>query len=106
MDIWIEMSERNAKKLVSAFRDFGMPAEALSERLFLERDKVIRMGMPPVRLEVITGASGVDFDECYANRIVIEIDGVPLNFISLEDLKRNKRAAGRHKDLADLDHLP
>ena len=106
MDIWIELSELNSKKVVSAFRDFGMPDEAVSEGLFLETNKVIRMGEPPVRLEVITGASGIDFKECFSNREVLEIDGIPINFISLEDLKKNKRAAGRHKDLEDLEHLP
>ena len=106
MDIWIELSESNSKKVISAFRDFGMPNEAISEDLFMEENKVIRMGVPPVRLEVITSASGVAFDECYSNREVIEIDGIPINFISLQDLKKNKRAAGRYKDLEDIDHLP
>jgi predicted nucleotidyltransferase len=106
MDIWIELSESNSKKVTSTFRDFGMPNEKISEDLFLEKNKVIRMGVPPVRIEIITSASGVTFDECYSNRDVIEIDGIPINFISLRDLKRNKRAAGRHKDLEDIEHLP
>jgi hypothetical protein len=106
MDIWIEMSEANSRRIASAFRDFGMPDETLSENLFLEKNKVIRMGMPPVRLEVITTASGVDFNECYSGREAIEIDGILINFISLQDLKKNKRAAGRHKDMEDLEHLP
>jgi len=106
MDIWIEMSKSNSKKIAATFRDFGMPNEAISESLFLEKNKVIRMGVPPVRLEVITSASGVDFNECYSNREVIEIDGIPINFISLQDIKKNKHAAGRYKDLEDLEHLP
>ena len=106
MDIWIEMSKPNSKKIAATFRDFGMPNEAISESLFLEQNKVIRMGVPPVRLEVITSASGVDFNECYSNREVIEIDEIPINFISLQDLKKNKHAAGRYKDLEDLEHLP
>ncbi|MEJ2657676.1 MAG: hypothetical protein P8012_10860 [Desulfobacterales bacterium] len=72
----------------------------------LEKDKVIRMGVPPVRIEVITGASGVNFSECYSRREVIEIDGIRVNFICLEDLKINKKAFARHKDLEDLEHLP
>ena len=106
MDIWIEMSEPNSKKVASAFRDFGMADEAISESLFLEKNKVIRMGVPPVRLEVITSASGVDFHECYSNREAVEIEGILINFISLQDLKKNKHAAGRHKDMDDLEHLP
>jgi hypothetical protein len=101
MDIWIEISDSNSKKVASAFRDFGMPVEAISENLFLEKNKVIQMGVPPVRLEVITSASGVDFDKCYSNREIFEIDGIPINIISLDDLKRNKSSAGRHKDLGN-----
>ena len=106
MDIWVAVSEVNAQKTAQVLSDFGMPKEAVSRELFLEMDKVIRMGVPPVRIEVITGASGVDFAECYSRREVIDIEGIPVNFISLKDLKENKRAAGRHKDLEDLDHLP
>jgi len=106
MDIWIAIHETNAAKVAAVLRAFGMPKEALSKELFLEKDKIIRMGVPPVRIEVITGASGVDFEKCYARRELIDIEGVPVNFISLSDLKINKRSAGRHKDLDDLEHLP
>jgi hypothetical protein len=105
MDIWIETSESNSKKLAIVFTEFGMPSDTITDSLFLEKDKVIRMGVPPVRIEVITGASGVNFNECFSRRDVIEFDGIPINFISLQDLKKNKRAAGRYKDLEDLDHL-
>jgi hypothetical protein len=106
MDIWIETSELNAEKIKNAFLDFQMSPESISKELFLKNDSIIRMGIPPVQLEVITNASGVDFSECYLRKQVIEIDGIPVNFISLEDLKTNKKAAGRHKDLEDLNHLP
>ena len=106
IDIWIAVSESNARKVAMALRDFGMPEEKISEELFLDKDKVIRMGIPPVRIEIITGASGVNFPDCYSRREAIDIDGVPVNFISLRDLRANKRACGRHKDLEDLEHLP
>ncbi len=106
MDIWVAVSESNAHNVAMALRDFGMPEEKISKEMFLDKDKVIRMGIPPVRIEIITGASGVDFSDCYSHREVIEIGGVPVNFISLRDLKVNKRACGRHKDLEDLEHLP
>ncbi|MDZ7699593.1 MAG: hypothetical protein U5R49_22575 [Deltaproteobacteria bacterium] len=106
MDVWIAVSETNAEKTAAAIREFGMPANQATKDLFLDSNKVIRMGVPPVRIEVITGASGVDFDTCYARRQRIEIDGIPVNFISLDDLKKNKQASGRHKDLEDLEHLP
>ena len=106
MDVWIAVNERNAARTASSLRDFGMPANEVADRLFLEKGKIIRMGVPPVRIEVITGASGVDFEECFQRRIQVEIDGVIVNFISLDDLKRNKQACGRYKDIDDLEHLP
>jgi hypothetical protein len=83
-----------------------MPEKEVVPALFLEKDKIVRMGFPPVRIEVITGASGVEFDDCFNRRETIEIDEIRVNFISLEDLKKNKKASGRHKDLEDLEHLP
>jgi predicted nucleotidyltransferase len=106
MDIWIAISRSNAQKAAAALRDFGMPEDKVSELLFIERDRIIRMGVPPVRIEVITGASGVNFEQCYSRREVMHIEGISINIISLEDLKINKRECGRHKDLEDLDHLP
>jgi len=106
MDIWIAVNPANAKKAAIVLHDFGMPEDAVTEELFLDKDKVIRMGVPPVRIEVITGASGVTFSECYARREVIGLDDIQVNFISLEDLKINKRVSARHKDLEDLEHLP
>ena len=63
------------------------------------------MGESPLRIEVMTSISGVEFDACYARRVVDVIDGVPVNFIDLNDLKVNKQTAGRHKDLNDLENL-
>jgi len=106
MDVWVAVSDANAVKIAAAIREFGMPDDKVAKELFLDSDKIIRMGVPPVRIEVITGASGVDFAECYSRREVFKIDGIPVNFLSLDDLKKNKRASGRHKDLEDLEHLP
>ncbi len=106
MDIWIAVSEANAEKTARALRAFGMPELDTTKLLFTEKDKVVRMGVPPVRIEVITGASGVEFAECYSRREIVEIDDIPVNFIALDDLKSNKRATGRHKDLEDIEHLP
>ena len=106
MDIWIALDASNSQKIAEVLIEFGIPDELITDTMFMEKDRVIRMGIPPVRIEIITGASGVDFPDCYSRREVVEIEGVPVNFISLEDLRVNKKAAGRHKDLDDLEHLP
>ena len=106
MDVWVAIHPDNASRVVGVVEAFGFSAPELSEGLFLQERKVIRMGVPPMRIEILTGISGVTFDECYADRIVDVIDGVRVNLINLEHLKRNKKASGRHKDLSDLEHLP
>ena len=63
------------------------------------------MGVPPVRIEIATTISGVEFDDCYQERVVDELDGVRVNLISLKHLKINKKASGRHRDPDDLEHL-
>jgi hypothetical protein len=106
LDVWIAVSEANASKMVTVLRRFGMETPDLSPALFLDKGKIIRMGHPPVRVEIHTELSGVEFGECYENRLRTEFGGVEVNVINIADLKANKRAAGRHKDLDDLEHLP
>ena len=106
LDIWVAITPRNARNIVMVFKEFGFDVEELKEDLFLKENKIVRIGEPPLRIEVMTSASGVDFDACYEQRIVDTIDGLQVNFINLENLKANKLAAGRHKDLNDLENLP
>lgn len=106
MDIWIALHPPNAEKIVAALQEFGFDLPQLSPELFLKEGQIIRMGVPPVRIEIATTISGVDFAECYAARVVDVLDEVEVNLISLPHLKINKKAAGRHKDLNDLENLP
>ena len=106
IDVWVARTESNATKLVAALEEFGFGTANLKPEIFLTPDKIVRMGVPPMRVEVLTGISGVEFDSCYAARIQATLGGVEVRLISLSDLKINKRASGRHKDLDDLDHLP
>jgi hypothetical protein len=64
------------------------------------------MGIPPMRIEILNSISGVDFEECFQNKITENIDGIQVNIISLEHLKTNKKASGRYKDLDDFENLP
>jgi len=106
LDVWIATDPENADRMVDALRRFGFNVPELSRDLFLTKDTIVRMGVPPVRIEVATTLSGVEFQACYAKRVQTELDGVPVSIMSLPDLKANKLAAGRHKDLDDLEHLP
>jgi predicted nucleotidyltransferase len=106
MDIWIERSPENAAKMVAVLKVFGFDVPALSVDLFLEQGKIVRMGVPPIRLEILNDISGVEFVECYPSRRRAIMDGIRVDIISLRDLKTNKGAAARAKDLDDLEHLP
>lgn len=106
MDVWVAVHDQNAEKLVAVLRDFGFNVPELTPALFLSRDRIIRMGVPPLRIEILTGVSGVEFEDCFDGRVIDEMDGIPVSIISLDHLRMNKRAAGRHKDLDDLEHLP
>ncbi|HEX7184829.1 MAG TPA: hypothetical protein VF756_23585 [Thermoanaerobaculia bacterium] len=106
MDIWIRRGSNNAEKMVGVLREFGFDVPNLSQDLFLREDQIVRMGVPPIRLEIFTSIPGVDFEECYRARVDDVMDGVPVSLINLDDLKANKKASGRNKDLNDLENLP
>ena len=106
MDIWVETVPENAEKMVIVLKKFGFNVPDLSPELFMKENQIIRMGVPPIRIEVITSASGVKFNECWENRITEVIEGEKVNIIDLIRLKINKKASGRHKDLNDLENLP
>ncbi len=106
MDVWIAISPSNASKLVNVLTEFGFAMPMLSPQLFLQAGQIIRMGVPPMRLEILTTISGIEFEECYQQRTIDLIEGIEVNIINLEHLKKNKKASGRHKDLNDLENLP
>jgi len=106
LDIWVDADARNAAKVAAAVTEFGFTAPDVTALLFEEANQVIRMGVPPLRVEILTTISGVDFEACYKSRMTIEADGIAVPLLNLEHLKANKRAAGRLKDLADLEQLP
>ncbi|MCX7598707.1 MAG: nucleotidyltransferase [Armatimonadetes bacterium] len=100
MDIWVAADQANAEKLVVALKEFGFDVPELSPDLFPQPDMVIRLGEPPLRIELLTDLPGLTFEVAFPRRVVDNIDGVEVSLISLVDLKTNKKAAGRHKHLA------
>lgn len=105
MDIWVRKTEQNAERAAEALEEFGYAPKTEVLPYLNEPYKILRMGMPPFRLEVSTGIDGVEFEECYARRTVFHIDDIPVDLISLDDLIQNKKASGRLKDLADVEEL-
>jgi hypothetical protein len=101
LDIWMASDVKNAGKVAAAVKNFGF-GDAAAE-LFTEPSTVVRMGVRPIRIKILTAISGVGFEECFDRSLVMDFDGVPAPVIGLGDLKRNKRASGRLKDLAELE---
>ncbi len=105
LDVWIDCTAANAKRVVRAFAEFGFESLGVKAADFEQPDRMLQMGFPPNRIDVLTSLAGVDFANCFKRRVIVEFDGVPVNFIDVENLKANKRAAGRLQDLADVEKL-
>jgi predicted nucleotidyltransferase len=105
LDVWIELNPDNAARLVEALNAFGFGSLNLRVEDFLVPDQIIQLGYPPNRIDLLVSLLGVDFETCYAAKVRTVMDGVVVNFIDLENLKKNKRATGRLQDRADLESL-
>lgn len=105
IDIWLQCSAQNAECVLQALRQFGFGSLDIEKQDFLTPDIIVQLGYPPRRIDLLTSLPGVDFEECYAQRVQATVDGIDVSFIDVENLKKNKRAAGRHQDLADVDSL-
>ena len=99
------MTADNASKILKALDQFGFGSLGVKELDFIVPNQMLQLGYPPGRIDILTTIPGVEFSECYTARATVEVDGVSVNFIDLENLKKNKKASGRHQDLADLENL-
>ena len=105
LDFWIGNDAANAQRLLHALKEFGFGALGIGFEDLTEPGRVIQLGYPPRRIDLLTSIDGVEFAPSYARRMLVPMDGLNLQFIALEDFKTNKRAAGRLKDLSDLEAL-
>ncbi|MGB2752650.1 MAG: hypothetical protein WBC19_11395, partial [Pyrinomonadaceae bacterium] len=103
--IWVSRSSENAEKIVAVLDEFGFSSSDITAELFTLVKSIVRMGIPPFKLEIITHIDGVEFDPCFDRKESAIIDGCNVNLISLADLKVNKQASGRPKDINDLQNL-
>jgi hypothetical protein len=105
MDIWVMPSAENAAAVMRALTRFGAPMHQLTAQDLQEEGTVFQIGVPPRRIDIITAASGLRFDDAFQNAVSVDIEGTQVRVLSIEDLIRNKRATGRTKDLADAEAL-
>lgn len=102
LDIWVEASVDNAPRVYEALKRFGAPLFDLQVEDLSTRDLVFQMGVPPRRIDILTSISGVTFDEAWPHRVAAKLGDVELFIIGADHLLRNKKAAGRPKDLLDV----
>jgi hypothetical protein len=105
IDFFVRSSAENAARLIQVLEKFGFASMQLSAKDFMEPGQIVQLRFEPYRIDVITGISGVTFEEAWSERVAADVDGVPVAFLSLRLFKQNKQASGRPKDLADLDAL-
>lgn len=104
-DAWVWVNSENAEKIVECLAAFGFGNLNLTTDDFTTLDRVVQLGYPPYRIDIITSISGVEFDSAWANRLVVDVDGLQVPFIGRDDLLTNERATGRPKDLLDVEYL-
>ena len=105
IDIWVMPSPDNAAATLKALRRFGAALHGLSVDDLQKDDTIFQIGVAPRRIDMITGASGLQFEEAFTRAVKVDIDGLEVHIPSVDDLIRNKRASGRTKDLADAEAL-
>lgn len=106
MDLWVRPTTENARRLMAVLDQFGFGGLGVSEADFTTPGRIVQMGEPPFRIDLLTQIDGVEFEACAARAVMLEVAGLSLPVIGLEDLRRNKLASGRPKDLEDLRQLP
>ena len=105
IDIWVMPSLENAEAVLRALRRFGSPLHGLSAEDLQNDDTIFQIGVAPRRIDILTGVSGLRFDETFARSMETDVEGLRIHIPSLDDLIRNKKASGRTRDLADAEAL-
>ena len=105
LDLWISTHPDNAEAVFNALKEFGAPLEGMTPKDFSEEGYFYQMGVPPVRVDILMGIPGVQFDEAWERRVEVQFDDVSVTIIAKQDLIAAKRAAGRPQDLLDADSL-
>lgn len=103
LDIWIEREEKNSEKVIAALREFGFESLKLTKEDFLSSNVFVQIGFAPVRIDVTSDISGITFGEAYEGRKLVEIEGIIVPVIGMEELIKNKIASGRLQDMADVE---
>jgi hypothetical protein len=106
LDVWVWIGAENASRIITAIEEFGFGDLGLTAADFQDPEVMVQLGHEPQRIDILTFASGLNFSDAYKNRVYIPIGNVQVPFISVDDLRTNKLATGRARDIADVADLP
>jgi hypothetical protein len=106
LDVWVWTDPTNSERVVAALEGFGFGGLGLTPADFEDPDVVVQLGREPQRIDILTFASGLVFDDAYEHRVTVDVGGVQVPFVSADDLRTNKLATGRLRDQADAADLP
>ncbi len=105
IDVWIEIGKTNAENLLKVLDEFGFSSLGITIEDLVTPEVIIQLGNPPNRIDLMTTVNGLEFDDCYEKKVEVEVEGIVVDFIDLDNLKKNKQSTGRQQDLADLENL-
>ncbi len=105
IDIWVWLNEENAQKVIETIKAFGMASMNILVEDLLNKNSVIQLGMPPNRIDILTDLETLDFETCYAQKEVLNLDGLEISFIDFDSLVQSKLVAGRPQDKVDAKKL-
>lgn len=105
LDIWINNSDENSKRIIKCVNDFGFSSYNLKLTDFTKDGSIIQLGYPPIRIDILNQVDGVKFSECDKNKKIVKIDDLEVNFIGYDDLIKNKKAISRPRDIDDIQNL-
>ena len=105
LDIWINISDQNAEKLLIVIKEFGLASLGLEKADFLNSGYITQIGYPPLRIDILNNIDGLEFKEAIKNKESIDVDGLLINYIGLHDFITNKKASGRSQDLTDIKEI-
>ncbi|RZS72158.1 nucleotidyltransferase [Pseudobacter ginsenosidimutans] len=105
LDIWIGISKKNADKMLDVLKEFGLSAQGFTKDDFLKEGYMTQIGYPPLRIDILNSIDGVDFKDAYKNKEEVDLDGLIITYIGLQDFIKNKEASGRLQDINDIASL-
>ena len=105
LDIWINITPKNARSMVQVLKEFGMQSLGLEEAVFLRPGYITQIGYPPLRIDILNHIDGLEFKEAKKEMQIIDTDGLSVRYIGLHDFVKNKLASGRPQDLSDIKEI-